>query len=115
MRLTMRWTITAGVAGILFCYAGGGGTQPVLAVGSEAEITGEGLHRVDREIMDAAWVRPDLNLGRYKKILFRPAVVSFREIRGGKYWARYRSEEEFPVSDQNSELFRIPFGETFYE
>lgn len=38
----MRWTITGGVAGILFCCAAGGGAQPVLAVGSEAEVTGEG-------------------------------------------------------------------------
>ena len=55
-----RWPIAVGVAVVVFAYAGAGDSQPVLAVGSEAEVTGDGLHRVDPRIIPGAFVKPDL-------------------------------------------------------
>ena len=109
-----RWPIAVGVAVVVFAYAGAGDSQPVLAVGSEAEVTGDGLHRVDPRIMPGAFVKPDLDLWHYTKILVMPSLVSFRDVdrtydpRGG-----VGGSVEHPVSEREKDRFRIGFGERF--
>lgn len=105
------------MAGLLLLgYTGGSGAQPVLATGPDAEVTEDNLHRVDPSVMDAAWVRPDLDLSRYTKILFRPTGVSFREVADRTYSIRgSENVTEFPVSDEMKTRLRALFHETFYE
>ena len=59
---------------------GGNGAQPILATESDADVTEEGLHRVHPLIMEAAWVRPDLDLSRFTRIFLVPTAVQFREV-----------------------------------
>ncbi|HSG65863.1 MAG TPA: hypothetical protein VLD39_12720 [Gammaproteobacteria bacterium] len=54
------------------------GAAPLLEVGDAAEITEDGLHRVALSIMDAAWVRPGLDLTPYNSVYVRRTGVSFR-------------------------------------
>jgi hypothetical protein len=103
------WTaippILAGL--IIFWYAGGIGAQPILASGSDADVTEEGLHRVHPSIMEAAWVRPDLDLSRYSRILLMPGAVHFREVREQIYDARSSiGISEFPVAQEKKEWLR---------
>jgi len=114
MRLMRRWLVAAGAAGMLFCYAGGGGAQPVLATGAEAQVTGDGLRRIDPRIMETGFVSPDLDLGQYTKIFFMPTVVTFRDV-GRNYNPRNTHVKDFPVSELNRERLRTLFGETFLE
>jgi hypothetical protein len=65
---------------VLLWYAAGTGAQSILATGPDADVTEEALHRVDPSIMEAAWVRPDLDLSRYSRILLVPTGVQFREV-----------------------------------
>lgn len=98
-------SVLAGLA--LLWYAGGSGAQPVLATGPDADVTEEGLHRVHPSIMEAAWVKPDLDLSRYTRILLVPTGVQFREIRERSYDARSRTGiNEFPLSDERKEWLR---------
>ena len=115
MRLTSRWAILTGVAVVVLAYWGGGSTQPVLATGEEAEATGDGLHRLDPRIMQTAWVKPDLNLEHYTKILIMPSIASFREV-SGRYHPRGGAHQGvFPISEQDQDRFRLQFGEVFHE
>ncbi len=114
----IRTTILPAAAGLmLLCYAGGSGAQPILATGPDAEVTGDGLHRVDRSIMGAAWVRPDLDLTRYTRIFFMQTGVHFREVDDRPYRPRSGPQivTEFPVDDATKVRLRALFRETFYE
>ena len=104
------------LVGTILCLTGypSALAQPILATGPDAEVTEDGLHRVDPSIMAAAWVRPDLDLTRYTKILFMPTAVQFREVVDRAYTAR-SIQTEFPVSDAMKARLRELWGERFYE
>ncbi|MCH2466122.1 MAG: hypothetical protein MK237_09495, partial [Gemmatimonadetes bacterium] len=92
--------LSAAVGLVLLWHAGGSGAQPILATGADADVTKEGLHRVHPSIMEAAWVRPDLDLSRYSRILLMPTGVQFREVDERRYNARTRMNvTEFPLGD----------------
>ena len=92
---------------MLLWYAAGTGAQPILATGADADVTEEGLHRVHPSIMEAAWVRPDLDLSRYTRILLMPTAVQFREGGERNYNARTRTGlTEFALGDDKKEWLR---------
>jgi hypothetical protein len=90
--------------------------QPPLATGADAEVSEDGLHRINRSVMDDAWVRPGLNLSQYDKVYFLPTGVSFREIEGREVKAGSRFEQlEYRVNDEKQREFRQQFRNTFFE
>jgi hypothetical protein len=84
---------------------------PRVQTGPDAEITYDGLHRVDRTVMDAAWVKPDLDLTGYTKLIVASGGVSFRDVRP----TNSRRATEFPVQEQNKERLRQILREEFVE
>ena len=56
-------------------------TSPTLQTGANAEITLDGLHRVDGSYMQYAWLKPDLNLAAYAKICVVNAGIEYREVK----------------------------------
>ena len=81
MKRKTRVVLTPTLIGFaLLWYAGGSGGQSFLATGTGAEVTEDGLHRVDQSIMRAAWVKPDIDLTGYTKIFFLPTEVEFRDL-----------------------------------
>ena len=117
MKYKMRTAVMPIAAGfVILCYAGGSGAQPFLATGADAEVTEDGLHRVDRSIMGAAWVRPDLDLSGYTRIFFSPTTVEFREIADGVRGARSRDiASQFEVSEVRQVQFRERWAQILYE
>jgi len=114
MRHAVFQTIAVGVVVAFFGYAMPLSAQPLLATGSEAAVSNEGLHRIDPRAMANAWARLDLDLGRYSEIFYMPATVAFRDVRG-RYNARNTNTEAFPISDDSKAYFQETFGEKFYE
>ena len=108
MRHRTAPAILSAAAGLaLFWHMGGSGAQPVLATGDDADITAEGLHRVDPSIMEAAWVKSDLDLSRYTKILLMPTAVQFRDVPEKQYDPHSgTSTTYFPLSDERKEWLR---------
>jgi len=81
--------------------------QTYLATGADADITAEGLHRVDPLIMEAAWVKPEFDLSRFTKVLLMPTAVQFRDIAKRQTNALSRiSETDFPLDDARKEWLR---------
>ena len=108
MKRTIRTIILSAAGGlVLFWYAGGSGAQPILATGPDAEVTEEGLYRVDPSIMEGAWVRPDLDLSRYTRILLMPTAVQFRDVPERAYDPHGAIDTtEFPLNDEKKEWLR---------
>ncbi len=108
MKRGMPPAVLSAAAGlVLLWHAGGSGAQPILATGSDADVTEEGLHRVHPSIMEAAWVRPDLDLSRYTRLLLMPTAVQFREAGEQSYNARTATGvTEFALDDDKKEWLR---------
>jgi len=101
-------------AGLMLTWHPGeiGAQVPVL----EAEVTGDGLYRVDPSVISNAWVKPDVDLSRYERIFFMPTVARFREMPERRFTARtLEATEEFEVSELMKVRLRDVFGEAFYE
>ena len=81
---------------------------PRLATGTAAEVTFDGLHRVDDAAMDAAWVKPNLDLGHYRKLMLLPAGMSFKD-------ADRHSTSEFPLSEKQKQQLRDTVLAVFVE
>jgi len=97
---------------VLFWYAGGSGAQPPLAVGDDADITEEGLHRIDPAFMEAAWVKPDLDLSGYTRILLMPTAVQFREVSEDPDNAITRiGKNEFAIPEDRKDWLRAQWRE----
>ena len=100
----------------LLWHAEENGAQAILATGPDAEVTEDGLHRVDSSIMGAAWVRPDLDLSRYNRIYFMPAAVQFRDVAERRHNVRSMANaDSFFVSESRQARLSERFGEAFYE
>jgi hypothetical protein len=67
---------------ILLCVLAGCASvaTPQIQAGPDAETTFDGLTRVDNTIMDAVWVRPDIDLRGFRRVLFVPVGVSYRDV-----------------------------------
>jgi len=49
-----------------------------LAEGDEADVSYDGLHRIKKSIMDEAYVKPDIDLSGYTKIMIDPVAISYK-------------------------------------
>ena len=86
--------------------------SPRVQTGPDAEVTYDGLHRVDRSVMDMAWVKPDLDLTGYTKLMLASGGISYREVDGP---VNRRTDTEFPISDEAKERFQQIVREEFIE
>jgi hypothetical protein len=100
----------------LICGANGFAApkQPRIQTGPDAEITHDGLHRVDKSAMDAAWVKPDLDLTGYTKLMVANAGIAYRKLDPVSNF-QTSSKSEFPVLEQNKARFEQILKEEFTE
>jgi hypothetical protein len=70
---------------------------PRIQTGPAAEVTEDGLHRIDGGTLEYAWARPGIDLGKYDKIVLAPAEMGFREVKDP---GLRRDATEFPLDDE---------------
>lgn len=101
---------------LLLCVAGTLSARPRLATGDDAEVTFDGLHRVERTVMDAAWVKPDLDLRPYDSLMLVGAGFAYRAVdnQGRRYNPR-SNETEFYISEENRARLELEMREAFLE
>lgn len=56
-------------------------SEPSVQTGANAEITHDGLHKVDNTRMQMVWVKPGLDLSGYDKILLVGAGIEYRSVK----------------------------------
>lgn len=101
------------VAGLAACTA-----TPTVPAGPDAEVTFDGLTKVDRPVMDAAWVRAGTDFTGYNKIMLASAGIQYREVRGPESGSTRTmrltsTQTEFPLSDESKQRLRETVREAF--
>lgn len=88
--------------------------EPKLQEGPTAETTYDGLVRVDNTVMSKVWVREDINLANYDKILLKGADVHYRDVKlpgGERYYSS--NQQFFPMSEKDKDDFEKVVSEGF--
>jgi hypothetical protein len=79
--------------------------------GPTAEVTADGLYRVDNSVMSMAWVKPDMDLSGYRKFMLDPVVVAYQRDPQGRRSATGGGNQNFALSAEQMENFRTMFRE----
>jgi len=104
------------VGAALSCIVGVSRAQLTLATGDDAEISEDGLHRVDREQIVGAWAKPGLDLSSYTRIYYQPTGVVFRDVDAvATDLLDSRSDEIYAVPETRQAQLRQQFAEALHE
>jgi hypothetical protein len=89
---------------------------PTIQTGPEAELSFDGLHKVDNSQADVAWARPDFDISGYTKIWLVGAGIEYRQVkdRGRSTMARSQGGPYF-IDDKSRTQFEELVGKVFKE
>lgn len=87
--------------------------QPRIQTGPNAEVTADGLVRVQKSVADAAWVKPDFDLTPYTKLMIVSGGVSFKKVKPVSSFEARRGASEFPISEEGQQMFKEIMKEEF--
>ncbi len=89
---------------------------PTIQTGPDAELSFDGLHKVDNSQADVAWARPDFDISGYTKIWLVGTGVEYRQVenRGRTSVDRTRGGPYF-IDDRSRAQFEELVGEVFKE
>jgi hypothetical protein len=91
-------------------------TPPTIQTGPDAELSFDGLHKVDNSQADVAWARPDFDISGYTKIWLIGAGIEYRQVkdRGRSTMARSQGGPYF-IDDKSRAQFEELVGTVFKE
>ena len=86
-------------------FAGCSSAPPTIQTGADAEVSFDGLHKVDNARFASSWADPDIDFSRYSKFIPGGAEFEFRAVRrtGGSGGRASSSASEFWISDADRE------------
>ena len=98
-------------------------STPQFQSGEDADMTHDGLTRVDRTVMDAVWAREDADVSGYTKIKFRDVGVVYRNVSGpysgragtGSIRRTTNARDEFKLDADTRALFEEVIKSAFVE
>ena len=91
-------------------------SQPTVQTGPDAEVTFDGLVRIDNARFRGAWIDPEIDLTQYTKIMPGGAEFQFRSVQKVSSMAARRSNEnEFWMSDSTKQRLIDTVSEIFDE
>ncbi len=103
----IKLLLTLMTAFVLIVSSVGCTTAPLtVQTGADAEVSFDGLHKIDNTRVDMAWAVPDVDLSSYTKILPVNAGIEYRQVKdrgrtsmarshGGPYFIDDRSRAQF--------------------
>ena len=87
--------------------------EPTVQTGPNAEVSVDGLHRVDNSKMQLAYVKPDVDLSGYTKIMLDPVSIAYKkEPRGTGRLRAAHHESNFALTPQQTERMKGLFQES---
>jgi hypothetical protein len=90
-----RLTAALFLAGIPACASA---PPPTVQTGPDAEVTVDGLHRVDNAQFGRVYVKPDLDLSAYTKFMLHDASVAYQRDPRGQRRARAGNAENYELT-----------------
>jgi len=108
------WLVAA--TPFVLIVAGCSSAAPTIQTGPDAELSFDGLHRVDNSQADIAWARPDIDLSGYSKIMPVNGGVEYAQADNTGRTARDRtSGGPFFIDDRSREQFETLVADIFRE
>lgn len=96
--------------------AGCAGSKPSIQTGPDAEMTFDGLVRVDNTSMSKVWVRDDIDLSAYNKVLPVVTGVQYRTVKEmSPTVARRSNQGVFYIPEDARQEFEKDVAEVFRE
>lgn len=91
-------------------------SQPTVQTGPDAEVTFDGLVRIDNSRFRGAWIDPEVDLTQYTKIIPGGAEFQFRSVQKvSSAQARRSNENEFWMSESTKERLIETVSDIFDE
>lgn len=87
---------------------------PTLQSGPNAEVTFDGLVRVDNTRLDMVWIRPGIDLSAYDKLTLVGAGIKYRSVREVRR-LNLSNDSEFPLDARQRERIEESVREVFGE
>lgn len=84
MKSHLRAIVSTGFVAALAGCASAASAPPTLQTGPNAEITVDGLHRVDNSILQLAYASPDMDLRPYTEFMLDPVTVAYKKDPQGR-------------------------------
>lgn len=117
------------VLSTVFGVVGCASVPPTIQSGEDAELSYDGLHKVDNSQADLAWATPDFDISGYSKIMFVGAGIEYAPAknkgrtsidrsRGGPYFLDDKTRQRFEALVQETfleELMKIEHYELVNE
>jgi hypothetical protein len=106
---------------IFFVLFSGCTSTPEFQSGPDAEVTHDGLTRLDKTVMDVVWARTDIELTGYSKIMLEGVGVEYRPAKGpysgraGTGTMRRTTQTEFQLDDKTKALVQEEIAGAFVE
>jgi len=89
-------------------------SDPTIQTGPDAEVSAEGLYRVDNSKVKMVWVKPGLNLSGYTKIKLVGDGIEYRAVRPARGTKRANSSRSaFPLDAKQRARLESMVGEAF--
>jgi hypothetical protein len=99
-------------------------STPTFQTGEDAEVTFDGLTRMEGTVMDVGWARTDIDLTAYRKVMFAGVGVEYRDVGNAPYSGRRgatgtatsrRSATEFNLHPDTRAQFEEEIAAAFVE
>ncbi len=104
---------TAGLI-LIAMIAGCAQTAPSIQQGPDAELTFDGLVRVDNARFNDVWIDPDIDFSRYDKVIVGDAVFEFQAVKKtSTLHSRTNSDSKFWMSDDQKQKLIDVVSEVF--
>jgi len=118
----MNKKLIAVVPAFLLAFAGCSST-PTFQTGEDAEITHDGLTRMEGTVMDVVWAREDIDLTGFTTVIFEGVGFQYRNNSGpysgragaGTSTVRRSGTTEFQLDDATKAIFEEEIGGAFME
>lgn len=113
---TSRVTLLALSAAAAACT-----TTPAFQEGPDAEVTFDGLTRVEGTVMDMVWARRDIDLSSFRKVMVTDVEFEYRPVSGpvggreGASDMRRSSDTEFQIGPNTMAVFEAEIQGAFVE
>jgi len=87
-----------------------------MQAGPDAEVSFDGLHRVDNARMQDTWAKQDLDLTGYDKVMLVDAGIEYRSVKPASRSPLANSRRnEFPLSEKQKRRLEAAVRETFLD
>lgn len=114
--INSKFTLRAVLLLIMTAAAGCAAKTPTISTGPDAEVTYDGLYKIENSAADEAWAMPNVDLSGYSKIMLQGVGIEYRPGgESGKLFSSRSSGGPYEVTEEQKARFQSAVKEVFTE